>query len=332
MQSQSRQVHTQTAAYHLARPRLELVEQRIGQLIDSDIPLVREMADYVHGNGGKRLRPALVLLCASMCGYRGDADIDLGVIVELIHGASLVHDDIVDGADTRRGKAPAHRVWGNQTTVLFGDFLYARALALSVALGKLRIVEVLTQATSRLVEGEMLDVLHNGDIDLSLERYLDIIDRKTASLFAGCAQSAAALAGTTREHEAALAGYGHDVGLAFQLIDDLLDYDADPRRLGKEPGTDLREGKLTYPLIHLLDGASSSQRDLVMSCLGSAERAPAGLPEIVAAMKQAGSLEATRREAERYSEQARTALSVLPDNEVRDALAELPDFIVDRGH
>lgn len=330
--SRGRPVHTRTAAYHLAKDRLDLVEGEIRELMDSDIPLVREIAGYLHGNGGKRLRPALVLLCARMCGYEGDDDVRLGVIVEFIHTASLVHDDIVDGAKVRRGQEPANQVWGNQLAVLFGDFLYARSLAMSVALGKLRLVEVLTQATSRLVEGEMLDVIHNGNVSLEVDTYMDIIDRKTASLFAGCAQAAAVLADSSAEHEAALAGYGHDVGVAFQLIDDLLDYEADPDRLGKEPGADLREGKVTYPLIHLLRHGDGRQQELALGCLGDPERANASLAGVVQAMREAGSFEATREQAERYAEQARTALSVLPDGEVKEALAELPEFIVSRRH
>lgn len=325
-------MHTSTAAYHLAKDRLALVEEQIRALMDSDIPLVREIADYLHGNGGKRLRPALVLLCAESLGYEGEADVELGVIVEFIHTASLVHDDIVDGAKVRRGAEPANRVWGNQLAVLFGDFLYARSLAMSVALGKLRLVEVLTEATSRLVEGEMLDVIHNGNADLGLDQYLDIIDRKTASLFAGCAQAAAVLADGDAEQEAALAGYGHDVGIAFQLIDDLLDYEADLARLGKEPGVDLREGKVTYPLIHLLQEGDESHRRLVRDCLESPEVAAERFEPVVEAMEEVGSLEATRIEAGRYAEQARTALTVLPASEVREALAELPDFIVRRRH
>lgn len=327
---QGRPVHTHTAAYHLAKDRLELVEARIRALVESDIPLVREIATYLHGNGGKRLRPALVVLCARMCGYEGDDDVELGVIVEFIHSASLVHDDIVDGAKTRRGQEPANQVWGNQLAVLFGDFLYARSLAMSVALGKLRVVEVLTHATSRLVEGEMLDVIHNGNASLDVVTYMDVIDRKTASLFAGCAQAAAVLSDTPAEQEAALAGYGHDVGVAFQLIDDLLDYDSDAGRLGKEPGTDLREGKVTYPLIHLLHHGDPEDRELARECLGDVDRAPGGLGCIVEAMRRCGSFEATRREAGRYAEQARTALTVLPSCEIRDALAELPEFIVGR--
>jgi len=325
-------VHTQTAAYHLVKERLGLVEQAIASLRHSEIALVREIADYVHGNGGKRLRPALVLLCSRACGYEGRADIDLGVIVELIHSASLVHDDIVDGASVRRGRSAANHVWGNHRSVLFGDFLYARSLAMSVALGKLRLVEVLTDATSRLVEGEMLDVAHNGNAGLDLATYLDIIDRKTASLFAGCAQAAAVLADAEPEQEAALGSYGHDIGIAFQLVDDLLDYEATLERLGKEPGADLREGKITYPLIHFLGHAPAAERTLALECLGDPERVGEAWAELSAAMRSAGSFDATRDAAARYAEQARTALSVLSPSDALEALAELPDFIVSRGH
>jgi octaprenyl-diphosphate synthase len=332
MPPQSQPVHTQTAAYTLAKDRLEAVEERIRELQSSEIPLVQDVGTYLLGNGGKRLRPALVILCAEACGYEGDDDIELGAIVEFIHTASLVHDDIVDDAATRRGRQPANRIWGNQLAVLFGDFLYARALALSVSLGKLRIVEVLTEATSRLVEGEMLDVLHNGNANLDLDAYMDIIDRKTASLFAGCAQSAGVLAGVNAEQEAALATFGHDIGIAFQLIDDLLDYAADPDQLGKQVGADLREGKLTYPLIHLLAEGDEDDRACVHRCLGNAEEAAAELENIIAAMQRVGSLDATVGMATRYAEQARTALAALPPGEARDALAELPEFVTARQH
>ena len=332
MQSQSQPVHTQTAAYHLAKDRLELIEERIRELQASEIPLIQDVATYLLGNGGKRLRPALVALCAKACGYKGDADIDLGVIVEFIHTASLVHDDIVDDAAKRRGSKPANRVWGNQLAVLFGDFLYARSLALSVSLGKLRLVEVLTEATSRLVEGEMLDVLHNGDPQLDIGTYMDIIDRKTASLFAGAALAAGVLADVGEEEEAALETFGHDIGIAFQLIDDLLDYAADPDQLGKQVGADLQEGKMTYPLIHLLANGSEDERVAAMNALGDAEVTRECLAEVVAAMRRVGSIDATREVAIRYADQARTALAVLPASDARDALGELPDFIVTRGH
>lgn len=331
MQRGSYQTHRQTAAYHLVKDRLQLVERAIGRLADSDIPAVQEIGRYLHGNGGKRLRPALVLLCAQAAGYDGDDDIELGVIVEFIHSASLVHDDIVDGAKVRRGSATADRVWGTQQAVLFGDFLYARALSMSVRLGNLRVVDVLTEATSRLVEGEMLDVMHNGNVDLLLSEYMELIDRKTASLFAGCARGAAVLADSAPEQEAALAGYGHDIGLAFQLVDDALDYDATVERLGKEPGADLREGKLTYPLIHFLQHSGDAERVLAVQCLGQVELARRSWDDLLGAMRACGSLEATREQARQFADQAHTALAVLPDTAAREALAELPAFIVARG-
>lgn len=332
MQSQGHPVHTQTAAYHLAKDRLELIEERIRGLQASEIPLIQDVATYLLGNGGKRLRPALVALCAKACGYKGDADIDLGVIVEFIHTASLVHDDIVDDAVKRRGNKPANRVWGNQLAVLFGDFLYARSLALSVSLGKLRLVEVLTEATSRLVEGEMLDVLHNGNAELDIATYMDIIDRKTASLFAGSTLAAGVLAGVGPEEEAALETFGHDIGVAFQLVDDLLDYAADQDQLGKQVGADLREGKMTYPLIHLLENGSEDERTTALRALGDPEETGECFGQMVAAMRRVGSFDATRQVAIRFAEQARTALAVLPASEAREALGELPAFIVNRDH
>lgn len=324
--------HTDTAAYSLVGDRLARVERELERLLQSDIGMVREIARYMHANGGKRLRPALVLLVARLFDYRGKRDVDLGVIVEFIHSATLVHDDIIDGATVRRGKQSVNEAWGNQLAVLQGDFLYARSLAMSVALGNLRLVEVLTDATSRLVEGEILDVIHNGDAGLDRERYAEIIDRKTASLFAGCTRAAAVLAGASAADEEAVARYGHDLGLAFQLVDDLLDYTADARRLGKEPGTDLREGKVTLPLIHLIESASFETRELALECLGSAEATQQRLGEVVDAMERTGSLAAARAAAEERAVSAREALSHLPSGEVRDALAALPEYIIARQH
>ena len=328
--SKSFPAHTETAAYLLARDRLQLVENQIQALRGSDLPIVREIAGYLHVNGGKRLRPALVLLCARLLRYEGRLDIDLGVIVEFIHTATLVHDDIIDRATTRRGGEPVNRLWGNQLAVLLGDFLYARSLAMSVALGNLRIVEVLTNATSRLVEGEMLDVIHNGDTGLDLDGYLDVVDRKTASLFVGCARSAAVLSDATSDQEEALECYGRNLGIAFQLIDDLLDYTASPSQLGKQPGTDLREGKVTLPLIHLLEHGDAKTRECALARLGKADAAMDGFEALVQAMRACGSIEATSMAASEFAREARDALLELPDNEARDALAELPDYIIGR--
>lgn len=320
-----------TLAYGLVRERLGLVEREIERACQhSEIALVRQISRYLHRSGGKRLRPAMVLLCARACGYRGDDDVELGVIVEFIHTATLVHDDIVDDATVRRGQTAANVVWGNQLAVLLGDYVYIRSMAMSVGLGDLRLVQVLTDATSRLLEGEILDVIHAGDRDLDTDAYLDIIHRKTASLFAACGRSAAVLAGASGEIEEGLHEYGAGLGMAFQLIDDLLDYSADADVLGKKTGADLREGKMTLPTIHLLREGSPEARELVLSCLGDEERATSRLDDVVAAMDAEGAFDATRQRAEAYAERARRGLKPLPDSREKRALLELPDFVIGR--
>ena len=321
---------TALAAYGLVADRLGLVEREIERACHSEIALVRRNAEYLHRSGGKRLRPAMVLLCAQACGYRGEDDIQLGAVVEFIHTATLVHDDIVDDAEVRRGHAAANQVWGNKLAVLLGDYIYIRSMAMSVALGSLRLVEILTDATSRLLEGEILDVSSNGDAELSKEAYLRTVERKTASLFAACGQAAAVLAGAPPEHEQALAAYGHDIGMAFQLVDDLLDYHADPDKLGKKTGGDLSEGKLTLPAIYLLRDGSAAARENLLGCFGRAGLDEADLRSLVAAMEASGAIEAARADARQYAARAEASLVALPDSPAKEALAELPEFVVAR--
>ena len=321
-----------TLAYLLVKERLALVEEEIERASHSEIELVRRIAAYLHRSGGKRLRPAMVLLCAQACGYDGDGDVELGAVVEFIHTATLVHDDIVDDAKVRRGHVSANQVWGNHMAVLLGDYVYIRSMAMSVGLGNLRLVEVLTDSVSRLLEGEILDVANNGDADLTEESYLDIIDRKTASLFAGCAQATAVLASAPAEVEEGLAGYGRDLGMAFQIVDDLLDYCADPERLGKQTGSDLREGKVTLPLIYLLREGSEGARDLVLGCLEDPQRVASSLGAVVKALDEGGYLASCRSSAERYAHRAKERLPSVPASRARDALIELPDFVLARQH
>lgn len=319
-----------TLAYLLVEERLRLVEREIERACHSEVALVRRNAEYLHRSGGKRLRPAMVLLCAQACGYEGDADIQLGAAVEFIHTATLVHDDIVDDAKVRRGHAAANQVWGNQLAVLLGDYIYIRSMAMSVALGNLRLVEVLTEAASRLLEGEILDVTSSGDSQLSEEDYLKTIDRKTAALFAACGQSAAILAGATPEMEQGLAGYGSNLGMAFQLVDDLLDYIADPDRLGKQTGADLREGKMTLPAIYLLRDGTEAQREHILGCLGDPEVSDDDLRLVVEAMHDCGAIDASREVAAEYARRACESLEALPESQARSALAGLPDFVLSR--
>lgn len=317
-------------AYLLVEERLRLVEREIERACHSEVALVRRNAEYLHRSGGKRLRPAMVLLCAQACGYEGESDIQLGAVVEFIHTATLVHDDIVDDAEVRRGHAAANQVWGNQLAVLLGDYIYIRSMAMSVALGNLRLVEVLTEAASRLLEGEILDVSSNGDAELSEEDFLRTIDRKTAALFAACGQSAAILAGAQPEQEAGLAAYGSNLGMAFQLVDDLLDYCADPDRLGKQTGADLREGKMTLPAIYLLRDGTEPQRRHMLECLGNPDLDDDDLREVVAAMEASGALDAARAVAREYAVRAGDGLDVLPTSRAKEALAGLPDFVLSR--
>ena len=319
-----------TLAYLLVKDRLELVEKEIERACHSEVALVRRVAEYLHRSGGKRLRPAMVLLCAQACGYEGERDVELGAVVEFIHTATLVHDDIVDDARVRRGHAAANQVWGNQLAVLLGDYIYIRSMAMSVDLGILRLVEVLTNATSRLLEGEILDVTQNGESGLTEEDYLRTIDRKTASLFSACGQSAAILAGAPQDQERALAEYGSNIGIAFQLVDDLLDYSADPERLGKEIGADLREGKLTLPLIYLLRDGAEGAREHALGCLGDPELKADDLKVVVASMEASGAMEAARDVARDYARKARRSLEPLPESRVKEALVGLPDFVIAR--
>lgn len=321
---------TALAAYALVAERLQLVEREIERACHSEIALVRRNAEYLHRSGGKRLRPAMVLLCAQACDYDGDDDVQLGAVVEFIHTATLVHDDIVDDAEVRRGRAAANQVWGNKLAVLLGDYIYIRSMAMSVALGDLRLVEVLTDATSLLLEGEILDVANSGDADLDVETYLRTIERKTASLFAACGQAAGVLAGAPPEHEQALSRYGSNIGMAFQLVDDLLDYRADPDRLGKKTGGDLGEGKMTLPAIYLLRDGAEASRERLLRCFGRSDNNNEDLRAIVDAMESCGALAAVRADAEQYARRAEESLAALPESPAKSALTELPDFVLSR--
>ena len=319
-----------TFAYLLVEERLRLVEREIERACHSEVALVRRNAEYLHRSGGKRLRPAMVLLCAQACGYEGEADIQLGAAIEFVHTATLVHDDIVDDAKVRRGQASANQVWGNSLAVLLGDYIYIRSMAMSVALGNLRLVEVLTEAASRLLEGEILDVASSGDSAQSEESYLRTIDRKTGALFAACGQCSAIVAGASPEHEQGLAGYGSNLGMAFQLVDDLLDYCADPDRLGKQTGADLREGKMTLPAIYLLREGTEAQRGHLLQCLGNPDFTDDDLRAVVAAMKDCGAIDASRSVAAEYAARACESLDVLPDSQAKEALSGLPAFVLSR--
>jgi octaprenyl-diphosphate synthase len=305
------------------------VDALIRRRLDSDVVLVRQVAEYIVGSGGKRLRPALLLLAAGATGYRaGAAHHELAAVVEFIHTATLLHDDVVDESELRRGRRTANAAFGNAASVLVGDFLYSRAFQMMVAVGSMRVMEVLAEATNTIAEGEVLQLLnvHNADID---ERdYLEVIRRKTAKLFAAAARLGAILGGAPRDIEEGLAAYGQHVGAAFQLLDDVLDYSGDLAEIGKNLGDDLNEGKPTLPLIYAMRKGTSVQAAVVRRAIESGGRD--GFDQVLATIRDTGALEYTRGQAARESETARAAIAPLALSPYKESLLDLSAFAADR--
>lgn len=306
------------------------VEQVIASQNGSAIAPIAEISSYLLEGGGKRLRPALLLLSAGLGGARSEAAVRLGAVVELIHSATLIHDDVIDAADTRRGRASANSRWGNHMSVLAGDWLYMQAFQLALRERNFRILDILIELTQNMVEGEMLQFAKLGRMDLTEGEALDLAYRKTACLFSGCARLGAVLGRQRSSVEAALAEYGRNAGMAFQLVDDLLDFTASPVQLGKPVLSDLKEGKVTVPLIYALEKGYSEGRRLVAAVL--AERGFHSVQpwEIVTFVSDTGALERTRQLASAYASKAKASLNGLADNDYGRALLAVPDFILDR--
>ena len=296
----------------------------------SDVVLINQIGAHIIGSGGKRLRPMLVLLAAQAALYAGDEHIQLAAVVEFIHTATLLHDDVVDESDLRRGRKTANAVWGNAASVLVGDFLYSRAFQLMVELERMRVMKILADTTNAIAEGEVLQLLHINNPDTDEAAYLQVIERKTAVLFSAATRLGAVLGGLPREQEEALALYGLHLGFAFQIADDVLDYVSDSDTLGKNIGDDLAEGKPTLPLIYAIqhskpEQAASMRRAIESGGLDSLEN-------IVAAIHDSGALELSRAKALDYAESAKNALRILPASDARDALLALADYAVNRGY
>lgn len=314
----------------MVRTDLGLVEHELARHADSAIEPVAAIARYLQESGGKRLRPALHLLAAKFCGYEGRSSVQLGAVLELIHTATLLHDDVIDAADTRRGQASSNRRWGNSMTVLAGDWLYMESFRIALAERNFRILDVLIGLTQTMVEGELLQLTRLGRV-VTEEEALDIARRKTACLFSVSMQLAAILTGKSAADEERLAAYGLNLGLAFQLIDDLLDFTATAERLGKPVVSDLREGKVTFPLVLALDRIPTARAkvETVLSEKGFSSVKP---EEIVALVRESGAVERTR---DRGSELVAKALSVLepfPDSVFKRALEAIPQFVLSRDY
>ena len=307
---------------------LEQVDAVIMERLSSGVSLIRTIGTYIVGSGGKRLRPALVLLAANAFGYSGRAKHELAAVIEFIHTATLLHDDVVDESSLRRGRKTANAEFGNAASVLVGDFLYSRAFQMIVEVESLRIMKVLADATNVIAEGEVLQLLNVHDADTDEAKYLRVIQYKTAKLFEAATQVGAILGGASPEVETALAEYGMHLGTAFQLIDDVLDYSGDLQETGKNLGDDLAEGKPTLPLIHVMKSGSEEERRQVRHAIEQGGKAD--LEAVVAAIQRAGALEYTRERARVEAAAAIARLALLPDSACRDSLLQLAHFSVER--
>ena len=325
------------SATDLMRPQLDAVNRVIQQRLDSDIALIRTLGTHIINSGGKRLRPLILLLSAGACGYRGDAHIQLAAVIEFIHTATLLHDDVVDASALRRGQATANQVWGNEASVLVGDFLYSRSFEMMVEIDNTEVMRVLAATTNAIAEGEVMQLLNTRSPDTTEQAYLDTIQRKTARLFESSARLGAVIGKRKASECAALASYGICLGTAFQLIDDVLDYHADSKDIGKNTGDDLAEGKPTLPLIHALQHGTEQQRRLIRHAIENGQRDDGGdltdeFNEIFAIVESTGALAYTAEQARLQSAMAVDALDEMAQSPYKDALINLAEFSVQRRH
>ncbi|WP_257288099.1 octaprenyl diphosphate synthase [Endozoicomonas sp. SESOKO2] len=305
-----------------------LVNQCIAEQLHSDVVMVSKIGQYIIQSGGKRLRPLLVLLTARATGFRGHDHISLAAIIEFLHTATLLHDDVVDQSDLRRGRDTVNALWGNAPSVLVGDFLYSRAFQMMVGLDNMKLLRILSDATNIIAEGEVMQLMNINDASVTEEQYMDVIRCKTAMLFEASTHTAATLSGVDSEVEQSLRDYGHHLGMAFQLVDDLLDYEGDSEDMGKNLGDDLAEGKPTLPLIFALSEGTPEQKALVRDAIeqGGLDK----IDQVVEAVRSCGALNYTSLKAREQSDKAITCLQALPDSEFRDAMEDLARFAVAR--
>ncbi|HDS6458044.1 TPA: octaprenyl diphosphate synthase [Morganella morganii subsp. morganii] len=306
------------------------VNQKIQKQLTSDVSLINQLGYYIISGGGKRIRPMIAVLTGRALGYDGDKHIQVAALIEFIHTATLLHDDVVDESDMRRGKQTANEVFGNAASVLVGDFIYTRSFQMMTDLDSMRVLKLMSEATNVIAEGEVLQLMNCNDPDISEADYMQVIYSKTARLFEAASQSAAILAGATPEQEKALQDYGRFLGTAFQLIDDVLDYDADNATLGKNTGDDLDEGKPTLPLLHAMHNGNAEESALLRQAIEQGNGRHL-LEQVLATMKRCGSLAYTYARAEEEADKAIAALSALPDSQYKDALAGLAHIAVRRS-
>src|SRR5688572_6065741 len=314
----------------LVESDLAKVEDLFEEQMRSDVPLVSEIARYVRDGGGKRIRPALLLLGCRLSGYRGERAILLASVVEFIHTATLLHDDIIDEALTRRGRRSVNSRWGNDITVLLGDFLYTKAMSMALSQDNLRILRLLSDVTLRMIEGQLLEIEHDRDVEVTPDQHVDIIRRKTADLFSACTRIGPMLAEMGDEREQAMARYGLNLGICFQMIDDLLDFTATEEVLGKPVASDLRDGKLTLPAIFLRTRGGAAAKEKVAAVLQDRGFDRVSRDELVRLAWDSGAIDEARRMAADYARKALGDLAPFERSTYREALACLPEFLLAR--
>jgi octaprenyl-diphosphate synthase len=309
---------------------LKNVELQFKKDLQSEVPLIRKVGEYILASGGKRIRPALLLLSARLAGYSGDRQIPLASVIEFIHTATLLHDDVVDSATLRRGLASANTLWGNSASVLIGDFLFSKSFSIMVEDGDLNILRVLSSATTKIAEGEVLQLICTSDLDTTEERYIEVVKRKTAILLAAACQAGAILGGVPPEREQALSDYGMDLGIAFQLIDDLLDYTADEAEFGKSIGHDLEEGKITLPLIHTITNCTAVERELIGEVVAKTELTNEDFATVFKLVGKYDGLGYTIAAAERHIAACKKHLAPFESSPTKEAMIELAEYVLSR--
>jgi octaprenyl-diphosphate synthase len=314
----------------LSAPDMNQVDTCIQESLKSDVVLINQIAHYIVASGGKRLRPMLHTLCANACGYQGQNHIPLAAIIEFIHTATLLHDDVVDESDLRRGQQSAHAVWGNAASVLVGDFLYSRSFQMMIGLDSMRVMEVLADTTNTIAEGEVQQLLNMGDPEVNQLRYMQVIENKTAKLFEAACRLAAIISNQPLEVEQALARYGNRLGSAFQIADDVLDYNGEADTMGKNAGEDLAEGKPTLPLILARERCNEKERELLDSAIrnGGAD----DLNPVLSIIRKTDSINSAMEIAREHAREARQSIRILPESPWRTALEQLADYSVSRDH
>ena len=312
------------------RDDLDAVEQQFVRHIESRVELIPEIGRYIQSGGGKRVRPALLLMCARLGGYRGERATLYASVVEFIHTATLVHDDMIDDSVVRRGRQAVHSRWGNDITVLLGDYLYIKSMGMALTVDSLELVRLLCDVTLRMIEGELYQLTKTGDVDVTEEEHLEIIRRKTAYLFGGSAQIGGVLGDLTEERQLALREYGVNLGMAFQLVDDLLDYTADEAVLGKPVGGDVRDGKMTLPAIYLLQQDGARARELLEKMIGDRTVNPDSWRELRGLLTEHRVLERAFEKAVEFATAAKTHLRLFPPTPELEPLMALPDYILAR--